>query len=170
MLNIHNAVVILSLFYLPCFVKIFSNVKWHWDSELVLVIFTSKKAFWPSRQNRLARASSFALRPVWPYMISPSNGCNRGSISTSLQISVSNWASKSLTLLGQIVINPLVLQFNACAMLKDCLTDIKMEVLSNPFRIASLLHHGTPFYWVRNYIPLNGLQRASLMHHGPLCQ
>ena len=28
-----------------------------------------------------------------------------------------------------------------------------MELLSNPFRIANSLHHGTSFYSVRNYIP-----------------
>ena len=53
-------------------------------------------------------------------MISPSSGCSEGSISTSLQVSVSYWISKSLTLLWQIVIKPPVLQFNACVMLKDC--------------------------------------------------
>ena len=70
--------------------------------------------------NPLACTSGFALTPVRPLMMSPSHGCNGGSISRLLQISVSNWASKSLTLFWRIVIKPPVLQFNACVMLKDC--------------------------------------------------
>ena len=107
-------------FSLSCFVKIFSDVKWRWDSEFVLVILTLKKAFCPSRQNPLARTSGFALTPARPLMISPSNGCRGGSISTSSQISVSNWASKYITLLWRIATNPPVLQFSVCVMLKDC--------------------------------------------------
>ena len=76
-------------FYFSSFVKIFSDVKGRWDLEFVLVILTKKKAFCPSRQNPLARTSGFALTPVKPLMISPSSGCSGGSISTSLQISVS---------------------------------------------------------------------------------
>ena len=86
----------------------------------MLVILKSKKVFCPYRQNPLACASGFSLTPVIPLIISPSNGCNGGWISTSLQISVSNCASKSLILLRGIVKNPFVLQFNACIMLKDC--------------------------------------------------
>ena len=120
MLNIHNSVVILSLFSLSCFVKIFSYVKWRWDSKFVLVILTSKKAFCPSCQYPRARASGFALTPVRWLMISPSSGCNGGYISISSQISVSNWALRSLTLLWRIVIKSLVLQFNSCVMFKNC--------------------------------------------------
>ena len=120
MLNIHNSVVILSLFSLSCFVKIFSYVKWRWDSKFVLVILISKKAFCPSCQYRRARTSGFALTPVRRLMISPSSGCNGGYISTSSQISVSSWALRSLSLLWRIVIKSLVLQFNACVMLKNC--------------------------------------------------
>ena len=57
-----------------------------------MVILTLKKAFCPCCQNPLAHTSGFALTPVRLLMISPS-GCNRGLIPTSLQISVSNWAS-----------------------------------------------------------------------------
>ena len=37
-------------FSISFFLKIFSDVKWHWDSDFVLVILTSKKAFCPSHQ------------------------------------------------------------------------------------------------------------------------
>ena len=119
MLNIHSSYTV-SFFSLSCFLQFFSNFKWRWDSEFVLVILTSKKAFSPSHQNPLARTSGFALTPLRPLMISTCNSCNGGSISISLQMSVSNWASKTLTLLLRIAINPLLLQFNACVILKDC--------------------------------------------------
>ena len=82
-------------FSFSCPMKTFSDVKWRWDSEFGFLILTSKKAFCPSRQNPLARTSGFALTPVRTLMISYSSGCNGGSLSASLQISVSDWASKS---------------------------------------------------------------------------
>ena len=49
------------------------------NKEIIII-----KAFCPFRQNPLAGTSGFALTLVRPLMISPSNYCNRGSISTSL--------------------------------------------------------------------------------------
>ena len=94
-----------------CFSNTFCVFELHCDAEFVLVTRTSKNAFCPSLQTPLALISDLALSP--PSTISPSTGCNGGSMETSEWTLDNRFASQFRILLCLIIMNPPFLQFSA---------------------------------------------------------